>query len=238
MARGQSGQGRLGHGKMPREHERHLAEGLTCVTGEVLDLSAGGIRIRSAVRPPVKAGGMAPFTINAGGKQITLQGRVAWIRRASLLSGPYEYGVQFFGVTAPMRALLERIALYGYVPERGEVGTVGKRGGSGASGGGGGGGSGGGAGSGSVGGSGSQGQRVTVTTELPDFYEAIGVSSDATQDQIHVAFRVLAKKLHPDVCKDPDANERFSFITRVYEVLGDPELRVKYDEAMERRRAA
>jgi hypothetical protein len=215
---------------MAREHERHLAEGLTCVTGEVLDLSAGGIRIRSAVRPPVKAGGLAPFTINAGGKQITLQGRVAWIRRASLLSGPYEYGVQFVGVTAAMRALLERIALYGYVPERGEVGTTGK-----GSSGGGAARTGGGAANGAESG---HSQRVTVTTELPDFYEAIGVSSDATAEEIHGAFRVLAKRLHPDVCKDPDANERFSFITRVYEVLGDSELRVKYDEAIARRAAA
>ena len=62
-----------------------------------------------------------------------------------------------------------------------------------------------------------------------DYYEALGVSRNATPDQIQQAFRTLARKYHPDVNKDPGAEDRFKEINEAYHVLADPETRKRYD---------
>lgn len=58
----------------------------------------------------------------------------------------------------------------------------------------------------------------------------IGVSRDATQDEIKRAYRKLARKYHPDVSKEPDAEARFKEVGEAYEVLKDPEKRAAYDQ--------
>ena len=63
-----------------------------------------------------------------------------------------------------------------------------------------------------------------------DYYETLGVSRDASDDEIKKAFRKLARKHHPDVAKDKAAaEEKFKEINEAYEVLSDPEKRQKYD---------
>lgn len=62
-----------------------------------------------------------------------------------------------------------------------------------------------------------------------DHYEVLGVSRDATAEQIQGAFRSLARKNHPDVNKDPSAEERFKEINEAYSVLSDPDSRKRYD---------
>ncbi|MHA1369707.1 MAG: DnaJ domain-containing protein [Promethearchaeota archaeon] len=63
-----------------------------------------------------------------------------------------------------------------------------------------------------------------------DYYEVLGVSRDATQDEIKRAFRRLAKKYHPDMNpNDKDAEERFKEINEAYSVLSDREKRERYD---------
>jgi curved DNA-binding protein len=65
--------------------------------------------------------------------------------------------------------------------------------------------------------------------EYEDYYKILGLERRATQDEIKTAFRRLARKLHPDVNKEPDAETRFKEIGEAYEVLGDPEKRAAYD---------
>ncbi len=62
-----------------------------------------------------------------------------------------------------------------------------------------------------------------------DFYGVLGVPRDATADQIQQAFRTLARKYHPDVNKDPAAEDRFKEVNEAYHVLSDPETRKRYD---------
>ncbi|MGI0492842.1 molecular chaperone DnaJ [Alkalinema pantanalense CENA528] len=62
-----------------------------------------------------------------------------------------------------------------------------------------------------------------------DYYEVLGVSRDADKEEIKRAFRRLARKYHPDVNKEPGAEETFKEINRAYEVLSEPEARARYD---------
>lgn len=62
-----------------------------------------------------------------------------------------------------------------------------------------------------------------------DYYELLGLSRDATEADVKKAFRGLARKLHPDVSDEPDAEERFKEVVEAYEVLSDPERRQTYD---------
>ncbi|WP_295524065.1 DnaJ C-terminal domain-containing protein [uncultured Pseudacidovorax sp.] len=65
-------------------------------------------------------------------------------------------------------------------------------------------------------------------------YDTLGVARDATADQIRKAYRRLARKYHPDVSKEADAQSRMREINEAYEVLGDAEKRADYDAQAER----
>ncbi|HEX3325581.1 MAG TPA: molecular chaperone DnaJ [Actinomycetota bacterium] len=64
---------------------------------------------------------------------------------------------------------------------------------------------------------------------MPDPYEILGVSRDASAEEIKRVYRNLARQHHPDTSSDPGAEERFKDITQAYEVLSDPEKRQRYD---------
>ncbi|GLP98493.1 curved DNA-binding protein [Methylophaga thalassica] len=66
--------------------------------------------------------------------------------------------------------------------------------------------------------------------EFKDYYEVLGVKRDASLDDIKRAYRKMARKYHPDVSKEPDAEERFKEINEAHEVLKDPEKRAAYDQ--------
>ena len=66
--------------------------------------------------------------------------------------------------------------------------------------------------------------------EFKDYYQIMGLARDATEDEIKRAYRKLARKYHPDVSKEPQAEERFKELGEAYEVLKDPEKRAAYDK--------
>ena len=69
-----------------------------------------------------------------------------------------------------------------------------------------------------------------MATEKRDYYEVLGVSKNATDDEIKKAFRHLAMKYHPDVNKSPDAESKFKEINQAYSVLIDKDKRSLYDQ--------
>lgn len=66
--------------------------------------------------------------------------------------------------------------------------------------------------------------------QFKDYYQTMGVARDATPDDIKRAYRKLARKYHPDVSKDPEAETRFKEVGEAYEVLKDPDKRAAYDQ--------
>jgi curved DNA-binding protein len=66
--------------------------------------------------------------------------------------------------------------------------------------------------------------------EFKDYYGTLGVAREASADEIRKAFRRLARKYHPDVSKEPDAEARMKDVNEAYAVLSDPEKRAAYDQ--------
>ena len=66
--------------------------------------------------------------------------------------------------------------------------------------------------------------------EYKDYYDIMGVKKDAAQDEIKRSYRKLARKFHPDVSKEADAEAKFKEVGEAYEVLKDPEKRAAYDQ--------
>jgi curved DNA-binding protein len=73
--------------------------------------------------------------------------------------------------------------------------------------------------------------------EFKDYYQTLGVARDATQDAIKKAYRKLARKYHPDVSKEKDAEVRMKEINEAQAVLSDPEKRAAYDQLGQGNRA-
>jgi curved DNA-binding protein len=69
-----------------------------------------------------------------------------------------------------------------------------------------------------------------MAMEFKDYYDILGVSRNASADDIKRAYRKLARKYHPDVSKEPQAETRFKEVGEAYEVLKDPEKRKLYDQ--------
>jgi curved DNA-binding protein len=65
--------------------------------------------------------------------------------------------------------------------------------------------------------------------QFRDYYQTMGVGRDATAEEITRAYRKLARKYHPDVSKEPDAEARFKELNEAYQVLRDPDKRAAYD---------
>ena len=68
-----------------------------------------------------------------------------------------------------------------------------------------------------------------------DYYKIMGVSQDASDKDIKMAYRKLARRYHPDISKEPNAEEKFKEMGEAYEVLKDPVKRAEYNQYLKDR---
>ena len=108
-----------GVGINARQHERHATDIVKCPLGDVINLSASGIRLRCKGKPPLQPGGTARITLIFGDQQMPLIAQARWIRRRGLLQGgvrgEYEIGMRFLQLTPARQKALESIWKYGFV---------------------------------------------------------------------------------------------------------------------------
>ena len=80
--------------------------------------------------------------------------------------------------------------------------------------------------------------KLIAALKLPDYYALLGLNTGSHVDEVHAAYRNLARKYHPDVCREANAHERFCLINDAHATLSDPKRRKEYDQLYILRQAA
>lgn len=205
--------------KMKRGSERHFVEGLQCTLGGVLDVSATGMKVWS-LRPPAVTQGMdLPLVLADGDQRLAVNGKVMWVRKPKSGMG-WHIGFRFERPSDAVKTAIETYAKVGYFTTDPVVRRELYQGESDCE-------------------PLSRASRPearpapTVSVEIVDLYAIVGVDRRASDEEIHLAYRRLARSVHPDSNQDPDAAEQFARLSKAFSVLHDPERRAKYDQMLE-----
>lgn len=207
MAGRNSASGRV---RYARSGERFVAHGLTCALGEVLDLSATGLRARTGGRPPMTVGASCAVVVTSEGQQVRVTGTVVWVRRVGrgplAFLGPavHEVGVRFVDVRPGVAAALVQLAKHGFISAGVAVPAA----------------------------AAAAPAAVRARLEVEDLYEVLGVAREAEDEAIHTAYRRLAFRLHPDRNPSPEDAARFVLVSKSYSVLRDAVKRRRYDDLL------
>jgi hypothetical protein len=111
-------------GESPKQHrmraaERHEAHGLRCPLGELIDLSATGLRCKCSGKPSVAQGAVIPLVLQNSNQTIRLMARVVWVRKVGLITGEWQAGLYFLDVRPGIKAAIEQFAKYGFIQDLG-----------------------------------------------------------------------------------------------------------------------
>ena len=188
---------------------------MTALNGDVVDLSASGVKIRLPGKPDYEAGDRCTLLIKTPTQTLRMDARIAWIRREGLLKPTWHAGLNFLDTRPAVRKMVETLAVTGYAdpksaksaPDPVSAGA-----------------------SGSTRSSSGHAPQASATIEPPNLYEILGVPENATQDQIKAVYLDSVRRYHPDTNGDQADVERFTMISKAYAVLRDPDLRKRYDD--------
>jgi len=193
---------------------RFKPHGFATPFGEVIDLSASGMKVRSPRNPGLVAGQKTSMRLSTQFQQVIVTARVAWVVADKL--GCWSAGFQFVDLKPEVASAVEALAQHGFADVGQQPGP--RR-------------------------AGTQAPKSTTDADAPaprsileqrllceDLYELFGVEPTATAEDLHDAYRTMAQRLHPDRNTAPDASEKFSKLTRAYTMLKDPSKRERYDQ--------
>lgn len=197
-----------------RRAERHKTDALGCELGDVVDVSELGMRIRCKSKPPIKVGQIFPMKLQSDSARLQVTAQVVRMVRVGFRG--CELGVQFVNLKPSVVAAILSLVMFGCIDfqaaaearKRREVRNAGSASAS------------------------ERAPAVRATADLPNYYAVLGVNSSDSTEEIHRAYRKLAMKYHPDVCRTEDGARKFIEISQAYDVLGDSDSRQLYDARM------
>lgn len=189
-----------------RRAERHAVETLSCSLGRVVDLSATGMRLACADKPPVQVGQTGKVTLSSPGGSLQVNGRIVWLRRVGgLTSKKHEMGVEFVRLAPGTTEAIDSLIRFGFFNAPSADGKL-------------------------------KWKRRTKTRrvikasfDLPNYYQILHLGPDAAAEDIKKAYRRLAKQHHPDATGGQGDTAQFTLITEAYNVLIDPDRRAAFD---------
>lgn len=185
----------------PRRHERHSAKGkVKCTLGDVLDLSAGGMRVACTGKPALKEGNAASIKLRTSAGLEPVNARCCWVRRAGLFKG-FQIGLKFIGITEEQAQRIGKIAKYGFLPEDEKPEapkTKSKT---------------------DEGDTEEPEAKVTAELDLAPYFAVLEIEEGSTSAQIRDAHRKLVRTCHPDVCDKPESHQRFVELQHAYDML-------------------
>jgi DnaJ domain/PilZ domain len=212
--------------QQPRRHPRYETPNVRCTLGEAIDLSLGGMRVRSSTKPSLKKGDALPMWIEAGRKRLHIIGQVAWTTRRNKM---WYLGVTFLDTDKRHHHALEQLARYGCFQGH-QHATAPKNAQPSAS-------------AGSNSNTSESGVKIAAGVDVENLYAILGVCTNATREEITAAYRKLARQYHPDAADQGDAArtagnasgqagtiDQFTRLNKAYIVLRDPTLRDRYNE--------
>ena len=217
---------------VPRRADRHMTSGFSCPLGEILDLSASGMRVFCRKRPAFTKGQVLSLCLQSPFQKLALRASVAWTRQVKL--GVFHMGLKFVDMQPGMGEGIETMAKHGFadVPNMrpGNRSAAGKAGSACSS---------------ShkfndhmkIPHTEASGAPLQASASFSDYYSVFGLRMNASDDEIQKAYRVLARRYHPDLCKEPDTERVFAMITEAYQILSDAETRRAYDQRLRERAA-
>ncbi len=199
-------------GKAERRHERHSAKGkVKCPLGDVLDVSAGGMRVACSGKPALQPGTAAAIKLRTAAGVESVNARCCWVRKTGWIKG-HEIGLKFIGITEQQAVRIGKIAKFGFLPEDDRDAGTSDGQSNGDS-------------------NGKPAPKITAELDLSPYLKTLELPDDATPEQVRDAHRRLVRTCHPDVCDKPESQERFVELQQAYDMLRTHLRQRKDDEA-------
>lgn len=191
--------------------QRFATQGFTCMLGEILDLSASGMKVQCARKPELDRGKVLGMTVSSAFQRVSVQARVAWVSAAPAGIG-WHIGLQFVNLPRAAATAIEAMARYGFAaieepgPRRGrsidaarEQNAAKPR------------------------------PMLQAGIDCENLYALLGLNATADEEQITAAYHKRLEEFQKTSGKRLDSAERIDLLNKAYSILNDPRSRAEYD---------
>jgi hypothetical protein len=193
-----------------RKEERFRTNLLSTDLGTVVDISGSGVRVRVFGRTGASIGQVVPLTIRSPQGKVTVHSRVVRVGKPAPGEGRgTDVCFTFLDATPALRNAIAYLGRFGFIPRLGFGDPVSAAGAARAD--------------------GQTGRRRR--RQLPDYYGVLGLTPDASADDIRHAYHQLARRYHPDHSRNTESVGVFEALAEAYKTLRDSAKRAEYDAA-------